>query len=188
MQNSFLCGEKVYLRPLEKEDGPALVPWLNDPAVTRTLQISQPMSLLAEIAYLEKISQSKDDVTLGIVSRQSDKLIGAAGLHQIDWRARHASFGILIGILEEWGKGYGTEATHLMMHHAFGTMNLNRVWLHVVSTHEAGIRAYERVGFRREGVLRQQFYREGRYQDLLVMAILRDEWAAPEAATARAKP
>ena len=104
-------------------------------------------------------------------------VFGATGLHQLDWRARHACFGVFIGVKEEWGKGHGTDATRLMVRHAFATMNLNRVWLHVVSTHEAGIRAYERAGFRREGVLRQQFYREGRCQDLLVMAVLREEWA-----------
>jgi RimJ/RimL family protein N-acetyltransferase len=60
--------------------------------------------------------------------------------------------------------------------YAFETLNLNKVWLHVLTSNERGIRAYERVGFRREGVLRQHLYREGRYQDLLSMAILREDW------------
>src|SRR5262245_56469675 len=176
MHNAYLCGDKVYLRPLEREDAPLLAAWLNDPEVTRTLLRSHPITLQAEIAYLEKVAQSQDEVTLGIVPKDSDKLIGATGLHLVDWRARHACFGVFIGVKEEWGKGHGTDATRLMVRHAFATMNLNRVWLHVVSTHEAGIRAYERAGFRREGVLRQQFYREGRFQDLLVMGVLREEW------------
>jgi RimJ/RimL family protein N-acetyltransferase len=105
-------------------------------------------------------------------------LIGATGLEQIDFRNRHAKFGIFIGAKEEWGKGYGTEATHLVTQHAFLTLNLNRVWLHVVADNERGIRAYERVGFKREGILRQEHFRDGRYLDTMTMAILREEWEA----------
>jgi RimJ/RimL family protein N-acetyltransferase len=53
---------------------------------------------------------------------------------------------------------------------------MNRVWLHVYEYNERGLRAYERVGFKREGVLRQHRYHEGRYWDTIVMGILREEW------------
>jgi RimJ/RimL family protein N-acetyltransferase len=59
---------------------------------------------------------------------------------------------------------------------AFETLNLNRVWLHVRATNAAGIRAYEKVGYRREGLLRQHMYREGQYDDIVTMAILREDW------------
>src|SRR5205814_646415 len=82
----------------------------------------------------------------GIVVRTSDRLIGGTGFHHIDFRNRHVGFGITIGEKEEWGKGYGTEATRLMVQHAFETLNLNRVWLHVYEYNQRGIRAYERAG------------------------------------------
>ncbi len=93
----------------------------------------------------------------------------------ISW-CRRASFGILIGDKAAWGKGYGSEATRLMLRHAFETLNLNRVWLHVYEYNQRGIRAYEKVGFRREGVLRQDTFRDGRYWDTIAMAVLREEW------------
>ena len=75
-----------------------------------------------------------------------------------------------------WGQGYGTEATRLVVQHAFATLNLNRVWLEVYEYNPRGLRAYEKVGFRKEGVKRQDNYRAGRYWDTIVMAILREEW------------
>ena len=63
-----------------------------------------------------------------------------------------------------------------MTGYAFETLNLNRVWLHVYEYNERGIRAYEKVGFKREGVLRQDRYHAGRYWDTITMAILREEW------------
>jgi RimJ/RimL family protein N-acetyltransferase len=178
MAVTFLAGEKVRLRPIERTDVDALLPWVNDPEVTRTLLIYRPMTREAEIEFIAQLAKSEQDVALGIVLKATDRLIGATGLNQVDTRSRQCQFGIFIGDKAEWGKGYGTEATRLITGFAFETLNLNRVWLHVTAENAAGIRAYEKVGYRREGVLRQALYKEGRYQDLVTMAILRDEWDA----------
>jgi RimJ/RimL family protein N-acetyltransferase len=152
------------------------VTWLNDPQVTRTLLQRLPLNLAAEEDFLAKLYQDDKQVILGIALRDSDRLIGGTGLHPIDYRNSHTGFGILIGEKEEWGKGHGTEATTLMVDFAFQTLNLNRVWLHVFEDNLRGQRAYEKAGFRKEGVLRQESYREGRYWDTITMAILRQEW------------
>jgi diamine N-acetyltransferase len=178
MKNPFLVGQKVYLRPLERADAPTLVPWFNDPEVLRTVARYRPLNLQEEEAWLERAAGSEHDLGLGIVPRATDQLVGVTGLHQMDFKNRHAAFGIIIGDKESWGKGYGTEATGLLIQYAFDTLNLNRVWLHVYEFNERGIRAYEKVGFRREGVLRQDCYREGRYWNTFVMGILREEWEA----------
>jgi RimJ/RimL family protein N-acetyltransferase len=176
VKNPFLIGTKVYLRPLEREDAPVLVPWFNDPEVTRTLRRYLPLALREEQDFIEKLGQNEHNLAVGIALCDSDWLIGGTGFHDMDLRNRHASFGILIGEKTEWGKGYGTEATFLMVRYAFETLNLNRVWLHVYEYNPKAIRTYEKVGFRREGVLRQDCYREGRYWNTIVMAILREEW------------
>lgn len=176
MKNPFLIGEKIYLRPLEREDAPLLVPWVNAPEVRQGLRIFRPLNLTNEEEFVQQIYQSQNDIVLGIALQGSDRLLGSTGLHGIDWKNRHAQFGILIGDPAEWGKGYGTEATTLMTRYAFDTLNLNRVWLHVYANNPRGMRAYEKAGFQREGVLRQEFYHEGRYWDIFVMGVLREEW------------
>jgi diamine N-acetyltransferase len=85
-----------------------------------------------------------------------------------------------LGEKSAWDKGYGTEATRLMVRYAFDTLNLNRVWLHVYEDNEHALHVYPKVGFRIEGRLRQSFFRDGRYWDTLVMAVLREEWKTPD--------
>ncbi|MBI4636449.1 MAG: GNAT family N-acetyltransferase [Candidatus Rokubacteria bacterium] len=176
MRNPFLIGTKIYLRPLEREDAALFVPWINDAEVNRTLNRYRPMTLEAEEEFIQSLVKSEHDLALGIVARQTDRLIGATGLHRIDFRNHHAAFGIVIGDKNEWNKGYGTEATGLLVGYAFGTLNLNRVWLHVYENNPRAIHVYEKVGFKREGVLRQDRYQEGRYWDAITMGILREEW------------
>ena len=179
MDAPFLIGTKVYLRAWERGDATAVVAWLNDPEVTRTLAIRRPMNVAAEEAWIDAAYASERDLPLAIVAKNPERLIGGTGLHQIDFADRHATFGIFIGAKEEWGKGYGAETTVLMVRHAFATLNLNRVWLKVYEYNQPGIRVYEKAGFRREGVLRQDHFHDGRYWDSVIMAVLRDEWESP---------
>lgn len=176
MNNPFLIGERIYLRPLEREDAPTVARWINDPEVNNTLLFQHPLSVQAEQEWIESNNSQREQITLGIVVREGERFIGVVGLKDKSERDRHVSFGIAIGDKEQWGKGYGTEATILMVDHAFRTMNLNRVMLNVLSENTRGIRAYETAGFKREGLLRQHQYRDGRYQDVIAMAILREEW------------
>jgi len=178
MRRPFLIGNIVYLRPLERSDAAPITGWINDPEVTGTLQTYRPMTLEAEEEFIATNTRSEHAVVLGIVVKASDQLIGVTGLEGIDFKNGHAQFGLFIGEKGEWGKGYASETTELMVAHAFDTLNLNRVWLHVYENNDRAIRAYEKVGFQREGVLRQETYRQGRYWDTVVMAILRQEWRA----------
>jgi RimJ/RimL family protein N-acetyltransferase len=175
MKNPFLIGQRVYLRPLERADAPLLQTWINDQDVIRNLLNFRPMNLQGEEEFLDKVTRDPDLLILGIALRSDDRLIGNVVLHRIQSRDRQAGFGILIGEKAEWSRGYGTEATRLIVRYAFDVLNLNRVWLHVLEDNQRGQRAYEKVGFKVEGVLRQAGFREGRYMDMITMGILRGE-------------
>jgi len=172
----YIVGQKVYLRALEPADAPTLKVWINDPEVTRSLSVWRPMQVGDEVDFIERSSRDPSSITLGIALKEPDRLIGTIGLHQIEWKNRSANYGIEIGESAEWGKGYGFEATRLMVRHAFMRMNLNRVSLVVYEHNTRGIRCYERAGFRREGVMRQFQFMDGRYWDAITMAVLREEW------------
>jgi RimJ/RimL family protein N-acetyltransferase len=176
MHNPFLIGDKVYLRPLEKADAVRCVPWANDPAVTRTLKLFRPLNLQAEEQFIDRTTQSEHSLVLAIAIQATDQHIGNVGFESIDFRTRATAFGIMIGEKTEWGKGYGTEATRLLIQHGFHTLNLNRIWLHVYEYNAAAIHIYQKLGFQREGTLRQDTYRDGRYWDTIVMGLLRPEW------------
>lgn len=176
----MFCGEKVQLAAVQREYLPKYVEWLNDWEVARFLMpgIPLPLNLEREIAWFESLSQDKENIVLAILTRADKQLIGNCGLHRIDLKNRSATYGIFIGDKNYWGKGYGTDATRVLLEFAFEELGLNRVELWVYAFNTRAQRAYEKVGFQRDGVRRQGVYREGQFHDEILMSILRDEWLA----------
>ena len=136
--------------------------------------------MAAEEAFIAGLNANPMEPTLGIVVREADRLIGVTGLARRTCATGTPCSASALATRRAWGKGYGTEATRLMVAHAFETLNLNRVWLTVYEYNPRGVRAYEKAGFRLEGRLRQDCFREGRYWDALFMAILREDWEKQE--------
>jgi [ribosomal protein S5]-alanine N-acetyltransferase len=173
----FLVGKLVSLRPLEREDAPALVRWLNDPEVREGLQVLRPLNLAAEYAFLENLGSTQEkQVVVGIIERSSGALVGACGLHDISWTDRRAQFGIFIGEKSRWGQGLGREASQLLIGYAFGTLGLHRVELHVYAFNNRALRTYRALGFAHEGTLREHHFHDGRFVDTHTMAVLNNEW------------
>ncbi len=176
MKNPYLIGDKLYLRPLDREDAPIIQGFINNPGISRNLLAYRPFTLAMELAYIENSANSPTDLSLGICLKADDQLIGTASLHAIHPKDRRAEFGMAIGDERQWGKGYGTEVTRLMAQLAFERLNLNRLSLSVYDFNERGIRAYTRVGFQREGVLREYTFVDGAYHDAIIMSLLRSDW------------
>jgi len=124
-------------------------------------------------AYLAGRDQA---VRLAIVDAACNRIIGCTYLTDVHRINRSAEFSILIGEPEYWSRGYGTEAARVMLAHAFDDLNLRRVYLTVLAENARAVRLYERVGFTREGWLREAVFKEGRYRDVLAMAILEPEY------------
>lgn len=183
----MIYGDLVRLRAVERADVERFVVWLNDPEVIEGLTIYTPLSLAAEEDWFENLlKQPEDERPLTIEVQQGAEwvAIGNCSFHQIDWRCRSAILGIFIGDKAFWNKGYGTKVMQLLLKHGFETLNLNRIALDVYERNPRAIRAYEKAGFRLEGNKRQAMYKAGRYVDVLVMSVLREEWQEGRAGTA----
>jgi RimJ/RimL family protein N-acetyltransferase len=178
MQNPFIVGDRIYLRPLDVEDTDPFVSWLSDTEIRLYLGITSPMSRLGEREYLKGLYKDERGLNLGIVLKDNDELIGAVGLHDISLAHRNAEIGIFIGNKDYWSKGYGSEALRLMMGHGFDQLNLHMIFLMVISHNKRAIRAYEKVGFKREAIFREHVYDNGEYHDDHRMSILKSEWRA----------
>lgn len=184
MKTPFLLGERIFLRPLEMEDAPRCQVWVNDPTVNLYLLVGRiPFNRLREEEWFKGLYKDSHNVILGICLRDNNQHIGNCGLHSISWVDRNALFGIMIGEKEEWNKGYGMEATGLILEYAFQTLNLERVELSVFEFNDRAIRCYKNAGFREEGRLRKKRYKMGRYWDEIVMGILKEEWESQESKT-----
>jgi len=176
MDFPFLIGEKIYLRPVEPEDAKFLSKGENDPAVRESLFLALPVSLTNEQEKVDQYIKSKDAIVLIIIEKETNKPVGQSAFFRIDYISRAAVFYIAILDPAHWSKGYGSEATQLMVEYAFNTLNLNRIQLHVCAENSAAIKIYERVGFIKEGVLRKAMFRNGNYVDFWVMGILKRDW------------
>ena len=169
MRAPVTLGARVLLRPLEVADAPLLVRWLSDAVVTREID-KEPVTLEQERAFVERVAASPDLLASGIVLRESERLVGWIDL-SLESDRKSASFGIVVGERDLWGQGIGTEATRLSLEIAFESLLLERVFLTVNETNRYAIRAYERVGFRRESVREKSARVAGELVDEWVMAI-----------------
>jgi RimJ/RimL family protein N-acetyltransferase len=111
-----------------------------------------------------------------VIDKEREAPIGFSTLFNIDWIARKAEFGIIVGDKRYWSRGYGGDATSATLSFAFDDLGLHRVYLNTYSYNPRAIRCYEKCGFRHEGAMRQGRYRHGAYHDIILMGILRDEF------------
>jgi len=165
----------VALTPLCIDDLPALVAWLNEREQVLFNAPYKPIHESQHQAWFEGIQARNDVVIFGIRLLTDRKLIGSCQLHSVDHVHRSAELQIRIGNTSQRGRGYGLEAVRLLLEFAFNDLNLHRVYLHVFSTNTAAIRLYEKAGFKKEGMLREAAHINGKYVDVAVMGILRDE-------------
>lgn len=179
MNNPFLVGNRVYLRPVEPEDARILAECNNDPAVRVSFFTHTPTSLFHQANRAEEFYRAGADyIPLIICTVDEDEAIGVTAFHRVDLVSHAAIYSVCICDSGHWRKGFGGEVTRLMLHYAFDILNLHRVQLHVWSDNAAGISIYRRAGFVEEGRLREAMRHDGRYFDFLVMGILDHEWRA----------
>jgi RimJ/RimL family protein N-acetyltransferase len=173
-------GDRVELGPVQREYLPKYVEWLNDWEVSHFLAHGVPLllNLDDETDWFEQRRKDKNSMVFAILALPEKQLIGNCAFHQIDWKNRWAIFGIVIGDKNYWNKGCGTDATRTLLRFAFEQLGLNRVELEVYDFNPRAIRAYEKAGFRRDGVRRQALYRDGAFHDIYLMGILREDWDA----------
>lgn len=172
----FLLGERVYLRPVEKEDLPLIRKWADDPEIRALTGEVAPMSQAAAEEWFEHVQADRDRVWFIVALKENDRPIGEAGLLRMFPAWRTTDLSIIIGEKDAWGKGYGSEAIRLLLDYAFGALNFHRVAVGVVGFNERALRFYEKAGFKREGIQRDGYYCDHAYHDFVMMSILEDEF------------
>lgn len=186
--NQRLFGDRIYLASFSTAHArdAGYHGWLRDPDVIRTLNIPRyldaPVSDAEIETYCAQVMQSPSDLFFAIHWSEDDAFIGTIKAAKIDRYAGHADIGIMIGRKDLWGQGAATEAIALLCRFLFEELGLRRLTAGSMAINPGMVRVFEKLGFRQEGVFRQQDrISETEYCDHIHLGCLRDEFLPPKA-------
>lgn len=174
----YYMDDDFYFRALRASDlAGRWAQWLNDPLVTKFQNKGiYPNTQEAQRKYYERLIDSRTDVVLAIVERQTDTHIGNVGLHQIDPLHRTAVLGIVLGERSAWGRGIGARSWKAITDYGFRVLNLHKICATVIDGNHASLKCATAAGYAVEGRQAQQMYKEGQYRDLIHLGLLKEHW------------
>jgi diamine N-acetyltransferase len=177
---SMYYGEKVNLRALEIEDLDSIMENWNNLEMRRFLATVWPMSRNTEREWLERATTADPwrdgKLVLAIEDKKTREFLGTISLFDISKQSQRAEFGIAIHNPENFGKGYGTDATRVMLWVGFHILGLNSIFLLTLDDNERAQRAYEKAGFKRVGTYRQATFILGKFHDFEIMDVTREDF------------
>lgn len=180
-KTALIEGRRVRLVPADDSMVDRFHAWISETDNRHLIGgTAYPISRASEAEFL-RAKQSiswNDGVFLAIeaVDREEPILIGSVELRQFHAESRSCEVGIMVGAPAYRGGGYGTEAMRLACCFAFDEMGVERVGLSTSEFNTRAVRSYEKVGFVVEGRRRRGVYIDGRYYDVIVMGLLREEF------------
>lgn len=171
-------AERVVMRWLEEADAPEIFRIYSDPEVMKywsTLPFTELSQAADLIARIHRFFQKRELFEWGMVRRSDDRVIGTFTLFQVDERNRRGEIGFAQA-RDVWGRGYMRETLTAAFRYAFGPLDLTRLEADVDPRNEPSLRLLSKLGFRREGLLRERWRVGGDVQDSVMLGLLRREW------------
>ncbi|HPS30321.1 MAG TPA: GNAT family protein [bacterium] len=174
-----LVGEKCYLSPIRMEDAEVYAKWFNDmEMVLYVAPHPAVISLEKEKEFIDNQLKSGAPI-FGIIDIKTDKIIGNTSLMNVDEINGTAMFGITIGEKDYWNKGFGTEATGLILDYGFNILNLHNIMLCVFDFNKRAIASYKKIGFKEIGIRREDRQIAKHRYNTIFMDILSSEFESP---------
>lgn len=174
--NYYLESENLSLKPYSEIDIKYLYQWFNDQIITYFLETG--LKPLTEKQIKEELAKEIDSgsIIFILLDKRKKIPIGIIGLYSVNTISRKAEMRIIIGDKKYWGKGLGTQAVDLITFFAFDHLNLNKVALGVSAGNISAYKTYQKSGYKKEGILKDDVYRNGKFYDGINMAILRKDY------------
>jgi len=171
-------GAAINLRPIIREDYTvSFLRWANDPEFNRYLSHGLRTTTKEMMDNLFDELSKKENRIFAIVVPKTEKTIGIIGLHQFNRVNSSCEYAIHIGEKEFWGGGAASEATEFILRYGFTELGFHKIWLGVNEDNARAVKFYEKNGFVREGVLRDEcINRDGKYSGSVRMSVLRGEY------------
>lgn len=175
-----LATARLDLRPLQAADADAVFALRSDPVVQRYGSHPAWTERQTAVDYVERDLRrmaAGTDAQFAIVRRADAAVVGTCTLYRLDAQSRMAEIGYVLRP-SEWGQGYATEAVTTLLDWGFDQLDLNRVEADIDPRNAPSVRAMERLGFTREGHLRERWIVAGEVCDSLIYGLLAREWRA----------
>ncbi len=162
----------IYLKKMKYSDTENIVKWRNCDAVRKNFIYQELFTKESHEHWIHTMVETGKVVQFIIYLQENDMPVGSVYIRDIDRTHRKAEYGIFIGEEAARGKGIGTAAARLMIRYCFEQEGLHKVSLRVLAENARAIRSYEKAGFVKEAYLQDDVYIDGRYHDIVLMAIL----------------
>lgn len=169
---NILEGQEIFLRPMTPADTDNIIKWRNTDFVRRNFIYQKPFTIQGHEEWTQTMIDTGKAVQFMICVKDTGKPVGSVYLRDINPEHKKAEYGVFIGEADALGKGYGTEAARLLTAYAFQNMGLHKVMLRVLAGNEQAKRSYEKAGFVQEAYLQDEVILEGRYRDVIYMAMI----------------
>jgi RimJ/RimL family protein N-acetyltransferase len=173
-----LTGKRVVLRPVGPEDADGLWELVRDPETRRLTGSHAEFHHEATQIWYSTRGEQNDRLDLAICDAADGSYAGEIVLNDLDIHNVSCNLRIALVGPRVYGRGFGTEATRLVLAHAFETVGIHRIALEVFAFNARAHHVYEKVGFVREGVLRDALRWDGEWHDAIVMSVLASDWSA----------
>jgi ribosomal-protein-alanine N-acetyltransferase len=173
-----LSTERLILRKMTEKDARMLFQIWSDEEVTKYMNMNSFRNIeqtLYMVDFLNSLFKKKEGIRWGLIRKKDNKLIGTCGFNTWIKRSSRGEIGYELG-RKYWGNGYTTEALKEVIRFGFEETLLNRVEAFVVPEAFRSIKVLEKLGFKKEGTLREYGFWNNRYWDEHIYSLLRKDW------------
>lgn len=175
----MLKGKKVYLTAVERDDLEKLRQWRNRENFRKHFREYREISKDMQEKWYNNIVLNDDrTIMFSIRDINSNELLGCCGLCYINWIGKHADLSLYIGYEESYidEKGYAEEACELLFNYGFNEIGLNKIWTEIYEFDEKKYKLYEKMNFKQDGRLREQYFYDGKWWDSYILSLLNKDW------------
>ncbi len=174
----YLESELIFLREVRESDvNDNYYSWLNDPDVNQYLETRYiPRSKANILQFVKNMDGKDNEILFAICIKANDRHIGNIKIGPINWIHRFADISLLIGDKNYWGKGIATHAIKLITDFGFNTLNLHKLRAGCYENNIGSKKAFIKVGYKEEGVLKKQWILKGQYQDEILLGLCAEDY------------
>ncbi len=174
MEKRYSDGN-IYLRVMTYEDTDDVVRWRNQDAVRKNFIYQELFTRQSHENWIRNMIEPGKVVQMIICDEKTGQSLGSVYIRDIDHTHHKGEYGIFIGEAAARGRGVGTAAAKLMIKYGFEQLGLHKIFLRVFADNGQAIRSYEKAGFVQEAYLKDDVCIEGKYRDMLFMAVIGEE-------------